>query len=114
MRKKKKVSKQIKNYLKQGDDLYAVNEPISVITYCGYRDNEHPQSFIWRRKRYEVLRAIASWRVEENEPPGKRATFYRIETGDGIIFDIRYEETAERWVIVGTELNQDTWPKSEK
>jgi|WetSurMetagenome_2_1015567.scaffolds.fasta_scaffold663250_1 hypothetical protein len=114
MRKKKKVLKQIKNYLKQGDELYVVNEPIVVVTYCGYRDNEHPQSFLWRGNRYQVLRAIASWRVEENEVPGKRAMFYRIETSESIIFDIRYEETAERWVLVATELNQETWPKAEK
>jgi hypothetical protein len=114
MRKKKKVLKQIKKYLKQGDELYAVNEPIAVVTYCGYRDNEHPQTFLWRGKRYEVLRAIASWNVEENGLPEKRAMYYRIETADTIIFDIRYEETTERWILVGTELDQETWPKTEK
>jgi hypothetical protein len=114
MRKKKKILKQVKKYLKQGDELYAVNEPISVVTYCGYRDNEHPQTFLWRGKRYEVVRAIASWRVEENESSGKRITYYRIETGDNIIFDIRYEEITERWILAGTELEQDSWPKMEK
>lgn len=114
MRKKKKDFKQIKKYLKQGDELYVVNEPISVTTYCGYRDNEHPQSFLWRGKRYEVLRAIASWRVEENIPFGKPAMYYRIETTEGKIFDIRFEEKAERWVLVGTELDQTTWPQIDK
>ncbi|MFB3897228.1 MAG: DUF6504 family protein [bacterium] len=113
MRKKKKVVKQIKKYLKQGDELYTVNEPISVVTYCGYRDNEYPQSFLWRGKRYEVLHAIASWRIEENEFPGKQAMYYRIETTENVIFDIRCEETTERWILVGTELDQETWPKIE-
>ncbi|MDI6783365.1 MAG: DUF6504 family protein [bacterium] len=111
MRKKKKVAKSLKTYLKQGDELYAVNEPICVDTYCGYRDNEHPRSFLWRGKQYEVLRAIASWRVEQNEPPRFRAEYYRLETVDGIIFDCKYEATAERWVLVGTELDQESWPK---
>ena len=114
MRKKRKIVKQIQSYLKQGDDLYAVNEPISISTYCGYRDNEHPQSFHWRGKKYAVSCAIASWQVEENDRPGNRAMYYRIKTIEGIIFDCRYEETAERWVLVGTELEQNEWPKPEK
>jgi hypothetical protein len=112
MRKKKKIAKSIKTYLKQGDELYTVNEPIAVDTYCGYQDNEHPRTFIWRGKRYIVFRAIASWRVEENEHPGTRAMYYRIETKDGIIFDCRYEELTERWILVGTELEQESWPPS--
>jgi len=110
MRKKKKVAKEIKNYLKQGDELFAVNEPISIDTYCGYRDNEHPRTFIWRGKQYIVFRAIASWRVEESEKPWCRAMYYRIETTAGIIFDCRYEDLTERWILVGTELEQKSWP----
>jgi len=113
MRKKKKIAKSLKTYLKQGDELYMVNEPICVDTYCGYRDNEHPRSFLWRGKRYEILRALASWRVEQKEKPWHQAMYYRIETTEGIVFDCRYEELSERWILVGTELEQDKWPKTD-
>ncbi|MCX7919366.1 MAG: hypothetical protein N3A72_07125 [bacterium] len=111
MRKKKKTIKEIKTALKSDGELYAVNEPIALDSYCGYRDNEHPKSFLWRGQQYIVLRAIASWRVEEQEKPWKRAVYYRIETTTGTIFDCRYEELTERWVLVGTDLEPDSWPK---
>lgn len=53
---------------------------------------ERPTALYWEQDRLEVEEILAQWRT-----PGGRV--FRVLATDGRVFELSYEEAADRWLI---------------
>ena len=64
----------------------------SVECHSGYDYAERPTAFYWQGVRLQVAEIIRRWRE-----PGQKC--FQVYTEDKQIFDIRYEESEDLWLI---------------
>jgi hypothetical protein len=68
-----------------------------VECYSGHTYAQEPRSVLWRGRRYAVVHVQARWRTPEGPA-------FRIETEQGMCFELYYHEIEARWTI---------WPVAE-
>jgi hypothetical protein len=76
----------------EGGGLEMEGEPLSVACYSGSRYGERPTSFVWHGARHRVGSIVSEW-LE----PGCR--HFRVRTEDDRLFELCYDEDADRWLI---------------
>ncbi len=64
--------------------------PVKCLSGSHYA--ERPLSFTWENDLYEVQTILAQWR----SPEGRS---FRVRTSDQHLFELRYDETHDRWEI---------------
>jgi len=57
-----------------------------------YQYAQRPVAFLWQNERLLVKAILTSWRTPE-------ALGFRVQTGDGHIFELLYIETQDAWEI---------------
>lgn len=66
---------------------------VSVKCHSGYLYAEEPRSFVWQESELQVESVEKAW-----QEPGKR--LFRVVTQDGRLFELCYNEAADRWSAV--------------
>ena len=66
---------------------------------AGYRADERPISFLLDDREIEVRRIVASWREPDY-------LCFKVETGDGLVYDLRHQEYKDLW-----EIRESTQPR---
>jgi len=70
---------------------------VKVKCYSGYIYAVEPRSFIWEDKELRIKSVEKAW-----QEPGRR--MFRVFTGDGRLFELRYNEQTDRWSAVESML----------
>jgi hypothetical protein len=66
---------------------------VSVKCHSGYIYAEEPRSFIWQERDLEIKSVEKAW-----QEPGKK--LFRVLTQEGRLFELCYNEVADRWSAV--------------
>ena len=71
-------------------------EKVEVVAYSGYRGEETPRAFKWRRRKIEVAEISGRW-LEEGV--GDRATKrrFRLMGTDGTAYCLTFDEKTHEW-----------------
>ncbi|OGO23790.1 MAG: hypothetical protein A2144_09050 [Chloroflexi bacterium RBG_16_50_9] len=67
---------------------------LMVKCYSGYTNAEEPRSFEWGGVTREVTDVLSVWQ----EPGGRH---FKVRTEDNKYFELCYNETEERWSLIG-------------
>jgi hypothetical protein len=65
-----------------------------VECHSGFDYAEYPVAFHWEGQRIKIETIIAEWRTPEQK-------IFRIQTEDGGIFKLVYDQTLDAWDVVG-------------
>ena len=74
------------------------NIPIKVNAYAGYRGEELPRSFVYGKKRHEIIE-ILSMTMEESKER-RRGRKFLIKTKEGKRVTLFYEEKSREWSLL--------------
>jgi len=75
-------------------------EVIDVKCYSGYKFNERPQSFTFRNRTLEVSRIVDRWYEGGPEANRPALNYFKIHTGDGEEFILRYNSLFDAWGVL--------------
>ena len=64
----------------------------AVRCLAGYRANERPISFLVDEREIEIRAILESWREPDY-------LFFRVETDDGLVYDLRHHEYEDSWQV---------------
>jgi hypothetical protein len=70
---------------------------------ASYRENERPISFLVDEREIEIRAILESWR----EP---YYLCFRVETDDGLVYDLRHHEYEDSWQVRESPLIRHTPP----
>lgn len=70
---------------------------IHVNSYSGYKADEKPLDFTLEGKKYSIKNVIHQ--TYEKNITGELRRTYTVETDEGLIFKLCYEEIQDRWFI---------------
>jgi hypothetical protein len=65
---------------------------LAVECHSGHTYAGEPRAVVWQGQRYEVESVVARWRL----PQGPA---FRVLAGEGVVFDLDYNEEEDRWTI---------------
>ena len=71
--------------------------PIHVDSYSGFKVNERPREFLLDEEIYEIAAVLDQW----YEP---LATYFKVETTDGSVYLLRYNEQMDEWTLQSGHL----------
>ena len=74
-------------------------ESIDVLTRDEYREAQHPVSFVWRGKEYQVERILDRWYEGQVDSTRMPMIYFRVQIRSGEIRLIRYHEFFRAWSI---------------
>ena len=72
-------------------------ESIEVECYSGHRANERPVAFTLRDRRYEISEIVDRWYEGGIEPDRRELHYFKIRTGEGQLFLLRYDVRLDAW-----------------
>jgi len=73
------------------------NMDTKVKCYSGYVYAEEPRSFVWQGRELGIESVEEAW-----QEPGQR--LFKVVTHDGSLFELCYNEAADRWSVVELTL----------
>jgi hypothetical protein len=75
-------------------------ERIEAKTRDDYRGAQNPTAFTWRGNHFTVVEIVDTW--YEGRPDSTRLPlrYFKVKTGEGGLFIIRYHEFFDSWSIV--------------
>ena len=76
-----------------------IYEQIDVVSYCGYRPNERPISFVFQEKTWEVIEILERWHEGSKKAGAPTYSFFKINTISGNQFILRYNNRYKTWAI---------------
>ena len=76
-----------------------VFEDIQVESYAGYKGEESPRSFVYLKKRHEVIDILDRWYEEGVDPKALRHDYFRVKTKEEEIFLLRYTPRFQSWTL---------------
>jgi len=75
-------------------------ESIEVLTRDEYKGAQEPVSFIWRGKEHQVEQVLDRWYEGGIDSARLPMLYFRVRTGAGEVFLIRYHEFFRAWSIL--------------
>jgi hypothetical protein len=76
-----------------------IYEQIEVVSYCGYRPNERPLSFVYQDKKWEVKDILERWHEASQKAGAPTYSFFKVVTLSGDHFILRYNTRYKTWAI---------------
>lgn len=73
-------------------------KPITVLSYSGYKKDEHPRAFEVDGRRLTVLSVKKTWQ-EESEKSRRRKNFFQVHCHDGRSYNIALDEGTGQWTL---------------
>jgi len=77
---------------------------IEVKCYSGYRVNEHPVSFTFQERNWEVSKIVDRWYEGGRTADQPAQDYFKILTRDGEEFILRYNSLFDAWGILTRDL----------
>ena len=74
-------------------------EAVRVECYSGYRANERPRAFTFRRHRREVLEIVDRWYEGNSDVSRPEINYFKVRTTEGELFLLRYLSLFDSWSI---------------
>ena len=74
-------------------------ERIQVTCRRGYKVNEYPLSFEFRKSRWEIMEILDRWYEGGREPERPVMDYYKVKTRQGSIFILIYAAHLDEWFI---------------
>ncbi|MBN2569608.1 MAG: hypothetical protein JXB42_09290 [Deltaproteobacteria bacterium] len=75
-------------------------EETDVKCYSGYKFNERPQSFTFQDRTLEVSKIVDRWYESGPGADQPALSYFKIHTGDGEEFILRYDSLFNAWGIL--------------
>jgi len=72
---------------------------IQVDCYSGYRANERPIAFSYQEHRHEITETVDCWHEGSIDPTRPEIRYFKVKTGQGGIFILRYLSLFDAWSI---------------
>ena len=73
---------------------------VQVEAYAGYRANESPRAFVLEGRRVEVDQVVDRWYEGGLSPRDQKLDYYKVRTGDGREFILRYNAQFDSWAVL--------------
>ena len=75
-------------------------EIITVQTHSGFKSDEHPQSFDFQERRWQVDEIIDRWHEGSEQAGHPNFSYFKVHTSDGSIFILRHNTRFDSWAIL--------------
>jgi hypothetical protein len=74
--------------------------PIQVESYAGYRNDETPRSFIWNKRRYEIVEIVDRWYQASRDPAIPASDYFKVRAADEMPYVIRLDRQSSAWYLM--------------
>lgn len=75
-------------------------EPIQVASYSGYKANESPRSFVWRKRTFTIRNIVDRWYEGSLDETSEATDYFKVEVDDGSTYIIRYNRLFDSWAVL--------------
>jgi hypothetical protein len=75
-------------------------EVIRVETRDHYQGAQEPMAFWWHDRRYDIAQVLDRWYEGSVDSTRMPLRYYKVMTGDGRVFIIRYHDLFTTWSLV--------------
>ena len=77
-----------------------VDQPIEVRSYSGFKANEHPLSFVWSGKSYEIEEITDRWYQSDPTVYWLVINYFKVKTTAGMECLIKHDIEIDQWFLV--------------
>ena len=82
-------------------------EAVDIECYDGYKAHERPTAFTFEGRRREVAEVIDRWYEGSPQAGGPALDYFKVRTGEGKVFLLRYNALFDSWAVVLPRRERD-------